>query len=645
MPGAVPAQAEVHRDAFVRMPGILHERAQLVGREPLQSELVGRDAGHGRGLQVEEHRPADCGARRTASRQTGGAVGAGDVAAAVRGETHEPADRIEDVAAVRKADELLFDGGAVVLHAGLDEVVAGGVRDVVHQLQPGVERGVDRQEERQSDAEAVVEIHGNVRERPAAERGELRWTRQPAVGHQGALVPARAILARPLDAQLVGEGVGEQRAQAAVDRVGAVALDAVGRCAPRVDVEGAVHLLGPGVVVLERCLVPAVEVQVQLGQQRAGVVRALYRSELVVEQPRPAHVQEAFQLQQIVRVPDIAGRLFRLGGLLQVVGQEEEGAVAHQRAAPGHAGLIAEEIGPPAPARVRERRRNLVPLPVVVGRAGEFVRSRLGDHVDEPAGRAAELGSSALIDHHQLFDGVLIEGESRALAAALLAEERVVEVGPVDDEVVEDAALAGDVQLVAVRPLRDRRAGREQRQVHEVAAVAGQRVDHVLQHALRARDVGGVDGRRQAADDVDGFGRHDLQPDVHVHRLAHAQAGALDALRAQAGSGRRHGQVVRARRQQRAHERARRRRLDRRHQVRFTMLDDDDRAGQRRAELIAHGAADDARRGPGLGGGRRRVEGVQDGRQDDAGQQPRQRPCAHAAVCAPGSQGGHEAGS
>ena len=52
------------------------------------------------------------------------------------------------------------------------------------------------------------------------------------------------------------------------------------------------------------------------------------------------------------------------------------------------------------------------------------------------------------------------------------------------------------------------------------------------------------------------------------------------------------------------------------------MLDDDDRAGERRAELIADGAADDAGGRSRLRGGGRRVQAVQDGRQKDAGQEP-----------------------
>ncbi len=239
---------------------------------------------------------------------------------------------------------------------------------------------------------------------------------------------------------------------------------------------------------------PGVEVQVDLGEQGPRVVGAADGPELVVEQPGPACLQEALEPRQVLRADDAPGLLLGLGGLLLVIGQKEEGAVAHERAAEGGAGLVAAEVGLAAAARRPVGGRDLVPLPEPVGRTVQVVAARLGDHVDEPAGRAAELGRGALVHHHQVLDGVLVEGERGPLAAALLAEEGIVEVGPVDDEVVEDAALAGDVQLVAVRPLRDRRAGRQQRQVQEVAAVAREALDHVLGDALRARDVGGVDG-------------------------------------------------------------------------------------------------------------------------------------------------------
>ena len=217
-----------------------------------------------------------------------------------------------------------------------------------------------------------------------------------------------------------------------------VALDAVRGAAPGVDVECPVHLLRPCVVVLEGCLVALACRHVQLGDQRARVVGALDRTELVVEEPGPAPPEEASQPLEILFAPDPALPLLRLRRALLVVGEEEEGAVAHDRTAQGEPELAAAELGFSAPAGRGMRRRYPVPLAVDVGGAGEVVRARPGHDVHEPACRASELGRGSLVDHDDLLDGVLIEGEGRTLAAPLLPEEGVVEVGAVDDEIVED---------------------------------------------------------------------------------------------------------------------------------------------------------------------------------------------------------------
>ena len=98
----------------------------------------------------------------------------------------------------------------------------------------------------------------------------------------------------------------------------------------------------------------------------------------------------------------------------------------------------------------------------------------------KPDAAAPELGVGALGHHHHLLDRVQVEGEGRALAAALLAEERVVEVGAVHGDVVGDALLAVDGQLVAVGALHDGHAGRELREVEEVAAVVRQAAERLL---------------------------------------------------------------------------------------------------------------------------------------------------------------------
>ena len=359
----------------------------------------------------------------------------------------------------------------------------------------------------------------------------------------------------------------------------------------------------------------AAQVEVQLGEQRTRVVGAADGPELVLEEARPARVEEGVQPLQVRRVRDAAGGLLRLGGGLLVVGEEEERPVADERAAEGGPELVPPEIGLPAAAVRGVLGGDLVPLAEVVGGTGQLVGARLGDDVDESAGRAAELRGGALVHDDQFADRVLVEGERRALAAALLAEERVVEVGPVHDEVVEDAPLAVDVQLVAVGPLGDRGAGGQEGQVHEVAAVARHRVHHFLPEALGAGEVGRLDGRRQLAEDRHRFLGHDPEVQVEVQHLPHPQNRALDPLGPEPPGGG-DGQVVGPRRQEAADESAGIRGLDGRHQVGVPVLDQDDGPRHRVPQRIAYLAADDAGGGPRLRGKVRRVEADERQRQE-----------------------------
>jgi hypothetical protein len=101
---------------------------------------------------------------------------------------------------------------------------------------------------------------------------------------------------------------------------------------------------------------------------------------------------------------------------------------------------------------------------------------------------------------HELLDGVEVEGEGRPLPAALLAEEGIVEVGPVHRHVVVNAALATNRELVAIGALHDGDVGCEQREIEEVAPVVRQPRDH-LAGELRGRlGTGHVDERRLRGD-------------------------------------------------------------------------------------------------------------------------------------------------
>ena len=361
---------------------------------------------------------------------------------------------------------------------------------------------------------------------------------------------------------------------------------------------------------------PAAQVQVQLGEQRPGVVGAADRPEFVIEEARPAGLEECVEPFQVRRVRDPAGRLFGFGGRLLVVGQEEEGPVAREGAAQGGADLVPPEIRFPASPLRGVLGRDLVPLAEVVARAGEVVGARLGDDADEAARRPAELGGGSLVHDDQLADGVLVERERGALSAALFPEEGVVEVGPVHDEVVEDAALSVDVQFVAVRSLGDGRPRGEERQIHEVAAVARHCIHHLFAETLGAREVRGLDRGRQLAEDRDRFRRHDAEVQVEVEHLPHPQDRTLDALRAEPAR-RGDGQVVGARRQQAADELPVGRRFDGGDEIGAPVLDQDHRARDRVAQRVADLSADDARGGPRLGGDVRGVKADEGQREND----------------------------
>ena len=361
---------------------------------------------------------------------------------------------------------------------------------------------------------------------------------------------------------------------------------------------------------------PAAQVEVQLGEQRPGIVGAADRPEFVIEEARPAGLEECVEPFQVRQVGDPAGRLFGFDGRLLVVGEEEERPVAREGAAQGGADLVPPEIRFPASSFCGVLRRDLVPLAEVVARAGEVVGPRLGDDADEAARRAAELGGGSLVHDDQLADGVLVERERGTLSAALFPEEGVVEVGAVHDEVVEDAALSVDVQFVAVRPLGDGRPGREQRQVHEVAAVARHRIHHLFPEPLGAREVRGFDRGRQLAEDRDRFRGHDAEVQVEVEHLPHPQDRPLDALGPEPAR-RGDGEVVGARRQQTADELPVGRRFDAGDEIGAAVLDQDHRVRHRVAERVADLSADDAGGGPRLSGDVRGVKADEGQREND----------------------------
>ncbi|HEX7679188.1 MAG TPA: hypothetical protein VF713_13745 [Thermoanaerobaculia bacterium] len=156
-------------------------------------------------------------------------------------------------------------------------------------------------------------------------------------------------------------------------------------------------------------------------------------------------------------------RIRLLGGLgfLIIERAEVEQPVALQRTAEREACLRLRcgELRGGRAVRILRLAAQRVVLEGEMRCAVQIVRARLRDDVDEAGHRASELGIGAVGDDDHLFHGVEVEGEWRPLSAALLAEERVVEVGAIDGDVVRNTFLTVDRQLVAVGSLHDRDAG------------------------------------------------------------------------------------------------------------------------------------------------------------------------------------------
>src|SRR5439155_26387637 len=138
-------------------------------------------------------------------------------------------------------------------------------------------------------------------------------------------------------------------------------------------------------------------------------------------------------------------------------GEEEKRLVLLERAANRSAELLAVKVG--ERLVVRCVRRQAFETLVVKHRASDLVSARLGNDVDDAAGRVAERRACPRGDDLELLDGFEGDVDRCALAAHLLAEETVRVVAAVEADVVEHAALARERDLVAVRTLDDAHAG------------------------------------------------------------------------------------------------------------------------------------------------------------------------------------------
>ena len=237
---------------------------------------------------------------------------------------------------------------------------------------------------------------------------------------------------------------------------------------------------------------------------------------------------------------------------LLVEGGEVKQLVFADSAAEGAAELLLGEAA--EAGAVGEAGGQAGPLLVFVQGAVQAVGAGLGDHVDEPAGAASEFGGRAVGHHLHFLDGVQAHGKGGALAAALLAEEGIVVVGAIDGDVVVDALLPVDGDLVAIGSLHDGDAGGEGNQAEEVASVIGQIFDRSRVEVGGAFDAAGFEDGRFGGDGDDLFDLGDAQREGERDGLAHRQVEPFADGGAE--TGRLHGDFVGAERQQQTAETA-----------------------------------------------------------------------------------------
>src|SRR5213594_1778969 len=95
------------------------------------------------------------------------------------------------------------------------------------------------------------------------------------------------------------------------------------------------------------------------------------------------------------------------------------------------------------------------------------------DDVEHTAGCAAELRAGSGSHDLELPHGFHTDVHGGPLATDLLTKESVVVVAAIERDVVEDAALPGKADLVAIRALHDADSGSERQQVFEFAPENG----------------------------------------------------------------------------------------------------------------------------------------------------------------------------
>src|ERR1700730_14086780 len=253
------------------------------------------------------------------------------------------------------------------------------------------------------------------------------------------------------------------------------ALDAVGGGAVSGDIEGLIGILGPVEIVGAEDLIFRVQVIVDAAKNRGIANGVLDRQAFVLTETALKEIEQCEALAigagGYLRIGDrstwtengagdtasctergaevFAGEVFANA----FAGGEEEEFVLDDGAAEAAAELVAAETV--EGLAVGSGGGQSLSTEIFKGAAVKIVGAGLGDDVNDSARGAAKFRIGTTGDDLELLYGFEGDVDRGALAAHLLAEEAVVVVSAIKADVVEDTALAVDVDFVAVGTLAD----------------------------------------------------------------------------------------------------------------------------------------------------------------------------------------------
>ena len=293
------------------------------------------------------------------------------------------------------------------------------------------------------------------------------------------------------------------------------------------DIEGLVRVLRIVEVVGDGKLVRAVKIEINLAQKRVIFDRVFYRQSFVlasggadeVDQRQPLTVgiavdqrfirSDCWRRQQDRSGPIGSLRLARVKSLANAFKRKERRNALSlaDRPANGAAKLFATKILERLAVRgVRSQRFETLKVEQT---AVHVVGSGFGDHIDDAAGGAAKFGARSGGHHLKFLYRFQRDVDRRALAAQLLAKEAIVVIAAVKTDVIENAALTGEGDLVAIGSLHDADSRRQRQQIFKLAAQNRSRVHRCLVER----------GARFCLDRVDGGSCSDRNCFLHRRNL------------------------------------------------------------------------------------------------------------------------------